>query len=351
MSRPLIATTLIAALLSAIAAPVAAADAPAAPYRLVKTIPLGPGERWDYATYDHAADRAYVAHGDHVAVVDVGSGKTVAQIGTFPGGTHGVAIAPGGRGYTDDGKAGVAVSFDTHTFAAGKKLDTAEDADGIVYDPASGHVFVVNGDQGSISVIDPKADAMVATIAIGRPLEAAVPDGQGKLFVDGVEDHDVIAVDAATNKVLQHYPMPQCQRPHGIAVDGKARRVFATCINKLLVVVDADNGKNVATLPIGAGSDGAVFDPTRHWVVSSNGEGTLSVIAQRSPDRYESLGEVPTLRSARTIAIDPKSGRLFLPAADIASTDAPTTPGGRPHVNYAPGSLKLLVFAPQDAAH
>ena len=140
--------------------------------------------------------------------------------------------------------------------------------------------------------------------------------------------------------------MPGCERPHGIAVDGAARRVFATCVNKVMVVVDADTGRNVATLPIGTGSDGAAFDPQHKLALSSNGEGTISVIKEIDADHYVALPPVATQRSARTNAIDPTTGRVYLPAADIARVDPPTTPGGRPHTTFVPGSFKLLVLAP-----
>jgi DNA-binding beta-propeller fold protein YncE len=140
--------------------------------------------------------------------------------------------------------------------------------------------------------------------------------------------------------------MPNCQRPHGIAVDAETRRVFVTCINKLMVVLEADKGTNIAELPIGASSDGAAFDPKRKLALSSNGDGTLTVVKEVDANHFVKLGDVATLRSARTIAINPATGRVFLPAAAIVKTEAPTTPGGRPHVTYAPGSLKLLVLEP-----
>jgi YVTN family beta-propeller protein len=280
-------------------------------------------------------------------VVNAATGATIGSIGPLPGGTHGIAVAPEtGLGFTDDGDAGIAAAFDLKTLKIVNKIPTAKDADGATYDPVSRHVFVINGDSGSITVIDPKAQSAVATIKIGTGLEAGVADGKGKLFVDGADQHDIIAIDTKTNAVLAHFPMPACQRPHGIAVDPETRRVFSTCINKLMVVMDADSGKIVAQLPIGTGSDGAAFDPKRKLALSSNGEGTISVIEEKDADHFVALPDVPTLRSARTIAIDPATGRLFLPAADISKIEPPTKPGGRPHITFVPGSAKLLVFAP-----
>ena len=321
--------------------------AEAAPlYRIVKTIPLGAPERWDYASFDAARDRVYVAHGDRLTVVDAAKGTVIGQVGTFPGGTHGSA-AVGSTGYTDDGKAGIAAAFDATTLGVLKQIPAAADADGIVYDPASRHVFVINGDSGSITVIDPHSNNAIATIKIGAGLEAAESDGKGKLFVDGAEQHDLIVIDTRTNAVLAHYPMPGCVRPHGIAVDGETRRVFVTCVNKAMIVVDADKGTNLASLPIGASSDGAAFDPNRKLALSSNGDGTLTVVKEVDATHFVKLGDVTTAPSARTIAIDPETGRVFLPAATIAKTEPPATPGGRPHVTFVPRSLKLLVLEPR----
>lgn len=318
-----------------------------APYRVAKTIPLGAGERWDYATFDSASGRVYVAHGDHVTVVDADKGAVVGEIATLPGGTHGIGVSTAnGLGFTDDGKAGTVAAFDLKTLKIVKQLTAAPDADGIVADPATGRIFVINGDSGSITVIDPKTDAVLKTITIGAGLEAAVADGKGELFVDGAEAHDIVAIDTKTMTVLAHYPMTGCERPHGIAVDAETRRVFSTCINKVMVVVDADTGKNVATLPIGQGSDGAAFDPRRKLALSSNGDGTLTVVKEKSAGEFAVVANVATARSARTIAIDEKTGRVFLPAADIEKIDPPTTPGGRPHVTFVAGSMKLLVLEP-----
>ena len=327
----------------------ALAAEPAPPsYKVTSAIPLGGGERWDYVTFDPSSNRVFVAHGDHVTVVDTDKAAVVGQVGTFPGGTHGIGIATAtGHGYTDDGKAGTVGVFDLATLKPVKQIAAAPDADGILFDPASGQIFVIDGDSGSITVIDPAKDASVATIKVGAGLEAGAVDGTGKLYVDGVENHDIIEIDTAKNTVAAHWPMPDCKRPHGIAVDPNARRIFATCANKILVVVDADTGANIATMPIGSGSDGAAFDPVRSLIFSANGEGTLTVIEEKDPHTFLALGTITTVPSARTIAIDARTGRLFLPAADIAKIDPSTTPGARPHTAFAPGSLRLLVLTPQ----
>jgi YVTN family beta-propeller protein len=325
----------------------AASGAPAPGYRLERSIALGAGERWDYAAFDPIGRRVYISHGDRVTVVDAAKNTVIGDIGPFPGGTHGIATANDqGIGYTDDGKAGTVGAFDLKSLTIIKTIPAAPDADSIVFDKASGHVFVIDGDSGAITVIDPKKNASVATIEVGAGLEAAVADGDGHLLVDGVDRHEIVKIDTRTNAVLAHYAMPGCERPHGIAADPATHRVFATCINRVMIAVNTDTGENVASLPIGMGSDGAAFDPVHKRVLSSNGEGTLSVIEEVDANHFKALPDVVTARGARTMTIDPATGRLFLPAADVAKVDPPTTTGGRPHVTYVTGSMKLLVLAP-----
>ncbi len=331
----------------AVPAPALAANPTAPSYRLTRTVSLGPGTRWDFVVFDRASKRIYIAHGDHVTAVDDDTATVVGQIGTFPGGTHDIAIAPEAKlGYTDDGKAGTAIAFDPGTFKILKHIPAAIGADAIVFEPVTQHVYVINGDSGSITVIDQKTNTSIATINVGAGLEPGVPDGRGALFVNGVEKHEILKIDARTNKLVNHWPMPACHQPRGIAIDPQSRRLFVTCANKLMVVMNADDGTNIVTLPIGDHSDGAAFDPVRKLVFSSNGDGTLTVIREENANTFTPLETVNTQVSARTMAIDPHTGRLFLAAATVKSLEPPAEPGGRPHITYVPDSLKLLYFDP-----
>ena len=318
---------------------------PSASYQVTKTVALGTPDRWDYLTFDPSSDRLYVSHGDRVAVLDGHSGRILGQIEGFPGGTHGIAVvAASGRGYTDDGRAGTATSFDLTTLKTGKAIKADEDADGIAYDPASGHVFVVDGDPGKLTVIDPQTDSAIATIDAGGKLEFAVADGQGKLYVNGEARREIVRVDTRTNTVDAHWPISNCVSPHGLAIDPASRRLFSSCVNGLLVVVNTDSGATVATVPIGRGTDGAAFDPKRKLIFSANGiDGTLSVIRETNPDTFVALAPIKTAVTARTLTIDPKTGRLYLAAAEV-DAQAPAGPNGRPRV--VPGSLKLIILDP-----
>jgi len=320
---------------------------PVASYRVTRAIALGGGERWDLLAFDPGDKRVYVAHGDHVTVVDEPKGEVIAQIGTFPGGTHGIAISrKTNQGYTDDGKTGTAIAFDLKSFKPSKPIAAAPDADAIIYEPVTGHIYVINGDSGSLTVIDPDTNSAVATIDVGAQLEPGVADGAGSLFVNGVANNEIVRINVRTNKVEAHWAMPTCRKPHGLAIDPKTRRLFATCANSVMVVVDADSGSNVATLPIGGSTDGAAFDPIRKLVFSSNGDGTLSVIQEKDAQTFVPSDPIKTFPGARTMTIDQATGRLFLVAADVAKIDPPIKAGGRPHIAYVPNSLKLLYLDP-----
>lgn len=326
--------------------PTLAADSPL--YRIRQTVPLGAPDGWDYVVADPATHRVYVAHGDHLTIVDGLHGTVAGQVTGFPGGTHGIAVAGDlGRGYTDDGRAGEAGGFDLTTFKTSKHVKVDEDADAMVYDPASHHVFVMSG-KGTVSVIDPRTDAKVAAIAAGSDLEYAAVDGAGKLYVNGASTQEILRIDTATNTVTARWPISACQRPHGMAIDVAHHRLFTSCVNSVLTVVNADKGNVVATVPIGLGTDAAAFDPVRGRIFSSNGrDGTITVIQEKDPDTYVPLGTVTTAVSARTMDLDASTGSLYLVAADLAKTQAPVADNGRPaRPSYVPGSTKLLILDP-----
>jgi len=349
-----LAAVLLAGLASGTPAP--AADAAAVPsaaaphYRLSRTVPLGPPDRWDYLTFDPLAHRLYISHGDRVTVVDGHDGSLLGEVTGFPGGTHGIVVLDAlGQGYTDDGRAGEAGTFDLKTLQAGRRIKAEEDADGMTYDAVSGHVFVVNGDSATLTAIDPKSGAAVATIAAGGKLEFAVSGNNGKLYVNGAGKGEIVRVDTRTNQADAHWPMPGCTSPHGLAIDTLTHRLFSSCVNGVLKVVDADSGAILATLPIGAGTDAAAFDPKRHLVFSSNGrDGTLSIILEKDAQTFVDLGSMPTAPMARTMAIDPDTGRLFLVSAriDAAATTAAGNPAPR-RPAIVPGSLQLLFLDPE----
>jgi DNA-binding beta-propeller fold protein YncE len=321
------------------------AHAAAPAYTITKTIALGAPDRWDYLTFDRDSGRLYISHGDRVTVVDGKTGALLGNVEGFPGGTHGIAIA-GGRGYTDDGKAGIAASFDLKTLKVVTRIKAEPDADGIVADKASNHIFIVDGDSGKLTVIDPMTDTAVATVDVSGGLEFAVSGNNGKVYVNGADNKEIVRVDVSTNKVDARWPIPTCTSPHGLAIDTASRRLFASCENNVLLAIDADSGKVVATLPIGTGTDADAFDSRRKLVFSSNRDGTLSVIAEKSADEFAPQPSIQTALGARTMALDPDSGRIYLVTADFTVNPKADPSDERHRYTITPGSAKLLFLDP-----
>lgn len=322
-------------------------------YHLTRSVRLGAPDRWDYIVYDGPSHRVYVAHGDHLTVVDGRDGRIVGQVTGMPGGTHGIAIShAAGLGYTDDGQAGEGVAFSLKTLKVVKHLKAAPDADAVTIDPTSGHVFVVDGDPGLLTVIDPKQDRVIATVHVGNKMEYAVAGNNGKVYVNGVEKREIYRIDTATNRVDATWPIPQCAAPHGLAVDTVTHRLFSSCENERLVVVNADTGAVVATPAIGRGTDAAAFDSTRKLIFSSNGmDGTLSVIREVDANTFVSAATIKTALSARTMGIDPVSGRVFLAAGKTTAKAMAAARAARMAGKHGPspivsGSFELLFFDP-----
>jgi len=247
------------------------------------------------------------------------------------------------QGFTDDGRNGKVVVFDLNSLKVTREIPAQVDADGIAFDRATGHLFVIEGDPQSITVIDPRTDAPIATIAAGEKLEYGEGDGRGSIYIAGVATGNLLKVDARTNRVVGRWPAAGCTAPHGLAVDPRTSRVFMGCANSVMAVMDGRTGRLVASLPIGRGNDSVAFDPVRRRVFSSNGrDGTISVYQQEGADHYVALAPVQTLVSGRTMSVDPKNGRLFVAAAEV---EPAATPNGRPKVR--PGTAKLLIFEPR----
>ncbi len=323
----------------------AATSASAAPtYRLTNTVALGAPDRWDYLYFDAAAKRVYISHGDRVTVVDGKSGAIVGTIADTPG-SHGIAVASTlKRGVADSAKNQQVVFFDPDTLKPLGTAQSGQDADGIAYDPVSGRAFVANGDAATVTAVDMATGRFVGTLALGGSPEFLVGDDAGHVFINMESTREIVNVDAKALVVTARYAIPDCESPHGIAIDKITRRLFTSCSNEKLVVVDADSGKLVATLPIGKYSDAAAFDPNRKLAFSSNGEGTITIIAEKSANDFTVVGNLATTAGARTMTLDPDTGRLYVVSADIDHVDPPKAPGGRPHAVYKPGSVKLYFY-------
>jgi DNA-binding beta-propeller fold protein YncE len=323
------------------------ADAATGPlYKIGESVPLGSPEQWDYLTYDAGSGRLFVAHGSGIDVIDGASGKLLGKI-AVPG-ANGIAVVPDiGKGYAGSRAKKAVIVFDLNTLKIIKELPADEDTDAVVYDPASRRVFIMQGDPHNTTVIDVQRDTVVTKLALDGQPEFAAADGQGKLFVNITDKNEIQRIDTKTAKVDATWPISECQRPHGLAAAPADHRLFASCVNSVLVVVDSNDGRVVTTLPIGKGSDAAAYDAARKRVFSSNSDGTLSVIEQDTPQHYISLGEVPTRPLARTMALNPKTGRVYLVAAERVEVDPSATD---PRKRYAlrPNSVVLLFSDPNE---
>jgi YVTN family beta-propeller protein len=308
--------------LFAIAVPAVAGQS--SPYTVTNTWTLGGDGGWDYATVDGATHRLFIARNDRVMVVDADTGKLVAEI---PGmhRAHGVALAPSlGKAFVSNGDSGDVSVIDLATLTLEKQFPTsAKNPDAIVYDEAMKRVITMNGGSNSISVIDPATGKVTASIALpGRPEFAAVDD-RGSLWVNLEDASKLVHVDLLARKVVATWDLAPCEAPSGLAFDGVSRRVFSVCDNHWMVVTDADDGHQVAKLPIGSGPDAVVYDPASHLALSSNRDGTLGVFKQRSADMYDTLPTATTRPTARTLALDPATHRVYLPFAQSAGRGQP----------------------------
>lgn len=320
----------------------AAAAAPS--YHLIKKVKLGGEGFWDYLSIDSAARRLYISRGTHVMVLDADSYEVVADIPNTPG-VHGIAIAPeSGRGFISDGRANQVTIFDLKTFKETGTAKTGEGPDAIIYDPASKRAFTFNGEGNSSTAIDADTGNVAGTIDLGGGPEFAAADGQGHVY-NNLEDKSVeLQIDSKNLKVLNRWPLAPCDSPSGLAMDTEHRRLFVGCHNKLMAILDADSGKVVATVPIGQGVDANRFDSGTQLAFSSNGDGTLTVVHEDSPDKYTVVDNVQTQRGARTMEVDPKTHNVFLVTAEFGPLPAETKPGERRRPPMIPGSFTLLVF-------
>ncbi len=298
--------------LSLFAAAAQAADT----YRIVKKIPIAGQGSWDYLAVDEAARRLYVSHGTQVEVIDVDSGAIVGKIEKTPG-VHGIAIAPElGRGFVSNGQSGTVTIFDLKTLKTIGETPAGKKPDAIIYDPATSQVFAFNGDSNSATAIQAVDGKVAGTVDLGGGPEFAAADGVGYVY-DNLEDESlVLKINAKTLKVEERWPTAPCASPSSMAMDRPNRRLFIGCRSKVMAVMNADTGKVITTLPIGDHVDATAFDPDSRLVFNSNGEGTITVIHQDSPDKYSVVENVKTLPKAKTMALDPKTHRLFLSTAE-----------------------------------
>ena len=285
-------------------------------YSVIKKIPIPGQGSWDYLTVDDGARRLYVSHGTQVDVLDLDSGAIVGKIENTLG-VHGIAVAAEiGRGFVSDGQSSTVTIFDLKTLKTIAEVPTGKKPDAIIYDPATSRVFAFNGGSNSATVIEAKDGKVAGTIDLGGGPEYAAADGKGYVY-DNLEDESlVLKINSRTLKVEQRWPTAPCASPSSMAMDPANRRLFLGCRSRVMAVMNADSGQIITALPIGDHVDATAFDVETRLIFNSNGEGTVTVIHQDSPDKYSMIETVKTLPRAKTSALDPKTHQLFLSTAE-----------------------------------
>ncbi|MGY3264596.1 YncE family protein [Lysobacter sp. HA35] len=324
----------------------ASSPAAHAPFAVLARWPIVGAGHWDLLDVDSQAHRLYVSRGERVQVIDTDSGRLVGEVMDTPG-VHGIAIVPKlGRGFSTDGKADRVTEFDLKTLATIRTIPVAgHSPDAVLYDDATARLFVFNARSNNASVIDAVAGREVATISfVGNP-ELPASDGMGHVFVNIESRGELVDIDARSAKVLQTWTLAGCEEPTGLALDTAHARLFSACANGVMAVTDARDGHAIARVPIGEGPDGLAFDAARGDVLVPNGRsGTLTVVHETTPDRFDIAQTLPTQVSARTIVLDAKTHRAYLPAAQFGPKPADADEDARPPM--IDGSFEILAVGP-----
>jgi YVTN family beta-propeller protein len=311
-------------------------------YKPVAEIPIGAEGGWDILTIDDAARRLYLSHATKVVVIDLEKNAIAGEIADTPGVHAFVAVPELQRGFSSNGKENKCSVVDLKTLETIEKLDVGENPDAVAYEPKRGEVYVFNHSGNSATVIDAKSAKVVATIPLGgSPEFPAVDFAAGRIYINLEDKSEVAVIDSARHEVVAHWSLAPGEEPTGIAFDAAHHRLFATCNNKMLTMVDTETGKVVGSAPMCTGADGCAFDQASQLAFASCGEGVTTIAKETSPNELSVVQTLQTQRGARTIALDPKTHRIYLPTSEFGP---PSSPGARPAI--LPNTMKLLVYAP-----
>jgi hypothetical protein len=318
-------------------------------YKFLKEIPVGGEGGWDYLSIDEVARRLFVSHATKAVVIDLDKETVVGEVADTPG-IHGVAVAPGlGRAFTSNGRENKASIVDSQTLKTLSKVDTGENPDAILFDGGQKEVYTFNGRGNSATVFGAESGKVVATIALpGKPEFAAASPRSHRVYCNLEDKSEVAVIDTKEHKLLRTWPVAPGEEPSGMAFDGKHHRLFLGCGNKLLVMMDSTNGKVVATVPIGDGVDACKFDSETELVFSSCGDGTVTIAREEAPDKLTVVQTLKTERGARTMALDPKTHKIYLASAKFEPAPAQSS-GKQSRPKMIAGSFKVLVYGPAEA--
>ncbi|MEP7253905.1 MAG: YncE family protein [Ginsengibacter sp.] len=310
-------------------------------YHVANTFHVGGAGGWDYPAADAGSNKLYLSHGTQVNIIDKNSGDSIGVI-TDVTGVHGIAFVHAlGKGYISDGRLNNVTVFDLASGKVIKQIPTGKNPDWIFYETFSKKIITSNHSGASLSVIDPKTDSVVATIAVaGEGLETIASDNAGKIFVSVEDKSEIAVVDMKKLSVIHRWSLAPGEGPTGLAIDVATKRLFSGC-EKTLIVMDAVTGKVIDHLPIGDGCDGVAFDPARKLIFTANGIGTMTVIKEISANQYKVIDNITTKRGARTISLDQQTHAVYLPTGDYEPLPANAPKGTRPKI--VEGSFQVLV--------
>jgi DNA-binding beta-propeller fold protein YncE len=312
-------------------------------YHVIKKLPIGGKGGWDYPTVDSDARRLYISRTTHVMVMDLDTEKLTGDIANTPG-VHGIALAPEfNRGFISNGRADTVTIFDLKTLRTLGQVKTGANPDAILYDPASKRVFAFNGRSHDTTVFDAASGKIDVTIPLGGKPEFAQSDAKGNVYVNIEDTGELVKIDSGKLAVTGRFSLKPCEEPTGMAIDRKHQRIFSGCRNKLMTIFDGRREKVTATVPIGGRVDGNGFDPDSGLVFSSNGDSTLTVVRQSSPDKYQVEETVTTQQGARTMALDPKTHKIYLPTAEFAPPSKSTPEHSKSRPAMIENSFAVLV--------
>jgi DNA-binding beta-propeller fold protein YncE len=317
--------------------------APLVGYHLLKDIPVGGDGSWDYLTVDPDARRLYVSHGTQVEVVDLDSEKVVGKVSGLNG-VHGIAIAPKlGRGFVTNGLLSTVTIFDLKTLQHVGEVQAGKSPDGVLYDSFSNRVFAFNHRGNNVTVFEAGDGKVAGTIELGGMPEFPVNDDTGNVWVNLEDTNALIRINSQTLKITGRWPVSPCEAPSSMAMDREHSRLFIGCNNEVMAVANSDSGKIITTLPIGPHVDATAFDPATRLMFNAN-NGSVTVIHQDSPDKYSFVETVKTQFKTNTLAVDPKSHKIYLPGGEFGPLPAPTSDNQHPVPPRVPGTFKLLVL-------
>jgi len=324
-----------------------AATAAHGEYHIVSKIQVGGDSGWDYLEPDPVSRRLFVTHKDHVVVIDMDTLKIVGDIPDSPGMGGVVLSRELNRGYTANGAEDTVGVFELDTLKPiAKWKATGKRPNQIAYEPTTKRIFSFNSTGRNVTVFDAKTGKVLSTIDVDGRTEFYAVDGKGMIY-DALEDKaSVIAIDAKAMKVIATYSLAPNKEPSGMAMDVKTRRLFVPTHSETFLVLDADTGKILATFPIGEHNDAAKFDPGLKLAFASNGDGTLAIVHEDGNNTFSLAQTVKTEFGARTMAVDPKTHRVFMPTADFLPAPAATADNPKPRQTMVPGSFRVLVLEP-----